>query len=130
MTLFFSLKKLENQAAANDSIFLQILKDHYTTSVLNKSVFSKYKKINGTSYLLNPQPLFTQTIDIAYIVQYIKLASLRDYTVFKLFNIITLDTSFFPEIDTNAIQKNPLIKITNKQIKFKFEEIYYGAKFR
>lgn len=132
MTLFFSLEKLEKQANGSDPKFMQILWDHYQRKLLQRPTLNKvrYKPINGTSYLLNPQPLFNQPTDIAYIVQYIRLAAKRDYTLLTLFKEIRLDLSFFPEIDTKVLSRNPLLIVKNNHIQFKFEEIYYGAKFR
>jgi len=132
MTLFFSLEKLEKQANGSDPKFMQILWDHYQSKLLKRPTLSKikYKSINGSSYLLNPQPLFNQNVDIAYVVQYVKLAARRDYTLFTVFNQIVLDLSFFPDLDAQAISRNPLLIVKNKHIQFKFEEIYYGAKFR
>lgn len=130
MILFFDIKKLEEQALGSDVELLKILKDFYNKKVNKQSTLSRYKSINGKSYLLNTQALFNLSIDISYIAQYIRLAARRDYTLYKLFNTISLDLSFYPEIDINIVKSNPLLKITNKQINFKFEEIYYGAKFR
>lgn len=132
MTLFFSLEKLEKQANGSDPKFMQILWDHYQRKLLQRPTLNKvrYKPINGTSYLLNPQPLFNQPTDIAYIVQYIRLAAKRDYTLLTLFKEIKLDLSFFPEIDIKVLSRNPLLIVKNNHIQFKFEEIYYGAKFR
>lgn len=132
MTLFFSLEKLEKQSIGSDPKFMQILWDHYQQKLLRRPTLNKvrYKPINGSSYLLNPQPLFNQQTDIAYVVQYVKLAARRDYTLFTMFKQITLDLSFFPDLDVSIISRNPLLIVKNKQIQFKFEEIYYGAKFR
>lgn len=132
MTLFFSLDKLEKQTQGSDTKFMQILHDYYLTKANNRPTLSglKYRKIIGNSYLLNPQPLFNQTLDIAYVVQYIKLAARRDYLLFTMFKQITLDLSYFPDLDVSVISRNPLLNIKNNHIHFKFEEIYYGAKFR
>jgi hypothetical protein len=132
MTLFFSLEKLEKQTGNSDPKFMQILWEHYQCKTLQRPSLRKvkFKPINGSSYLLNPQPLFNQTIDIAYVVQYIKLAAKRDYSLFRMFNQIGLDLSFFPELDQQYINRNPLLIVKNNHIQFKFEEIYYGAKFR
>lgn len=132
MTLFFDIQKLEKQAKGSDLKFLEILENHYQISSLKKSSFKKFKSINGTSYLLNPQALFTlsRSIDISYIVQYVRLASKRLYNDYAMFNEIGLNITFYPDIDLNLLKYNPLLKITNKYIYFKFEEIYYGTKLR
>lgn len=132
MTLFFDIQKLEKQAKGSDLKFLEILENHYQISSLKKSSFKKFKSINGTSYLLNPQALFTlsRSIDISYIVQYVRLAAKRLYNDYAMFNEIGLNITFYPDIDLNLLKYNPLLKITNKYIYFKFEEIYYGTKLR
>ena len=127
MTLFFDINKLDKEASGSIIKFIAILKDHYTKSIKKYSYINKYKSIHGNSYLLNPAPLFTAKIDKAYIIQYVKLAARRDYTLFKLFNIISLDLSYFPEINLEIIKHNPLLKIINNQIQFKFEEIKNGT---
>lgn len=131
MTLFFDIKTLEQESDNNLIKFVQILEDHYN-KVNKVNLFeskTRYKPIHGKSYLLNPLPLFRQTVDIAYIVQYIKLAAKRDYTLYKLFKDCSLPLSFFPDINKDVIKHNPLINITNTQIQFKFEEIN-GTKIR
>lgn len=132
MILFFDIQKLEKQTIGNDLKFLQILEDHYNAKALKRPTLSKlkYTPIHGNSYLLNAKPLFRQPVDIAYVVQYIKLAARRDFLLFSQFNVISLDLSFFPEFDPKLLSRNPLLNIKNNQIQFKFEEIYYGAKFR
>lgn len=132
MTLFFDIQKLEKQAKGSDLKFLEILENHYQISSLKKASFKKFKSINGTSYLLNPQALFTlsRSIDISYVVQYVRLAAKRLYNDYTMFNDIGLNITFYPDIDLNLLKYNPLLKITNKYIYFKFEEIYYGTKLR
>ena len=80
------------------------------------------RSIKGTSYILNISPLFTlQDIDINYILQYVKLAARRDYTLYKLYGIKSLQLSYFPDINIQTIKHNPLLKITDTEIHFKYE---------
>lgn len=119
MTLFFNIENLE-KAAGSDSIrFLELLKRFYLKK-LPKRV-EKPVNLVGNSFLLNPGPLFEISVDIAYIVQYIKLAARRDYLLYKQFKVTSLPTSFFPDIDYSNIVHNPLLKITEDQIFFKYE---------
>lgn len=129
MTLLFDLYKLESQTNNKDILFIEILKDHYNKTFLKKSSFKRFKSIKGSSYLLNPVPVLNQIagIDIAYNVQYIKLAARRSFTDYRIYNQIKLDLSFFPDIDLNSIKTNPLLNITTNKIYFKFEEIYNGS---
>lgn len=128
MPLFFNLKELEKNDIGGFK-FLEIFKDYYYKSTKKDSYIRKYKyNLNGTSYLLNTAPLFSIPTDVSYIIQYIKLASLRDYTAYKLFRVSYLDLSYFPDVDIEAIKHNPLIKISKNKIYFKFEEAYNGTK--
>ena len=116
MTLFFSLEKLTKLAAGDSIKFLQLLE-------------SAAPSLRGNSFILNPKPLFNlPNLDTNYLVQYVKLAGRRDYFLYKTLGIITLDTSYFPELNISAIKTNPLLTINNKQINFKYEEIYNGSK--
>lgn len=113
MTLFFDLKKLSAQAAGDSTKFLKLLAS---------------RTLRGNSFILNPQPLFNlPNLDPNYLVQYVKLAGRRDYFLYKTLGITTLDTSYFPELNISAIKTNPLLSIDNKQINFKYEEIYHGS---
>jgi len=124
MTLFFNINKLESQSNGNDLLFLNILEDYYNVKTFKRLQKLKYKPIDGKSWLLNPSPLFNRKIaDISFIVQYIKLAGRRDYTLYKLYNTLTLDISFYPNIILENIKGNPLLALINNNIHFKFEEI-------
>ena len=78
--------------------------------------------LTGNSFLLFPEPLFIDNTDILYLVQYIKLAALRDWNLYKQYKYKSLQTSFFPDLNYDAIRSNPLLKITPTQITFKYEE--------
>ena len=123
MTLFFNITKLESQSNGNDLLFLNILEDHYNVQSFKRLQKIKYRPINGKSWLLNPSPLFNRKIaDISFIVQYIKLAGRRDYILYKLYNTLTLDISFYPNLILDNIKGNPLLTLINSNIHFKFEE--------
>jgi hypothetical protein len=134
MALFFNLDVLESEAKGDSQKFLAQLEYFYkgVTTPSNKSKYKPSRKsLRGYSYLLNPAPLFLiNDVDILYIVQYIKLAARRDFALFKFHGSITLDLSYFPDLDLNKIKTNPLLKVVNKHIHFKFEEIYNGTKIR
>lgn len=129
MTLFFDINKLEKEADGNDLKFMQILEDHYIVRTKHTLPKLKYKPINGKSWLLNPQPLFNKHIaDIAYIVQYVKLAGRRDYLLYKLYNQISLDRSYYPTLNIDNISRNPLLFITQTHVHFKYETIYLNSR--
>jgi hypothetical protein len=126
MVLFFNLDALETEAGTNSEKFLWLLYYHHTKAI-PKSRNAKYKpsktNLAGTSWLLKPDPLFELSIDNNYIVQYIKLAARRSYSFYKFYGIKTLDRSLFPDLNLENIKTNPLLKITNNLIYFKYEEI-------
>lgn len=133
MTLFFDLKTLETEAACDSYKFIALLEYHYKGSIPS-SKKSKYKpskqSLHGTSFILNPEPIFTLLLDINYLIQYVKLCGYRDYAAYKLYGVISLDTSYFPDLQIHKIKTNPLLKIVNNQIQFKFEEEYNGIKLQ
>jgi hypothetical protein len=126
VTFFFNIEALEREAGDSYVKFMTI----FEIIVLDKLPKSTYiKSVNrckkGNSYLLNPKPLLNlaKNIDIAYIIQYIKLAARRDYTAYKYNNYAGLLLSYYPDINMAAIKHNPLLKITKQEILFKYEEI-------
>lgn len=119
MILFFNITTLEQLANGNDKQVLSLLKDLYYNKLAIKYI--KHKLI-GSSFLLNPEPLFTSNIDISFIIQYIKLAAKRDYMLYKSNRYKSLDLSYYPDIRIDSIKANPLLKINKTEIKFFFEE--------
>lgn len=87
----------------------------------NKKEFSPVS-LAGTSFLINFYDLYKDNSDILYKVQYIKLAARRDYTHYKQYKSLVLQTSYFPDILYSAIKSNPLLTITPTTIEFKYEK--------
>ena len=131
MTMFFNLEVLEAEAGSDIAKFVALLNYHFTgTLVKHKSIKYKpsRKNLAGYSFILNAAPILNlKSVDIAYVVQYIKLAARRDYTLYKFNNYKALDISYFPEIRLEVIKHNPLLKIVGNHIFFKFEESYNGT---
>jgi hypothetical protein len=126
MTLFFDLKKLESKANSNYTNFVEILRLHYLKKTIPRSYKDKVKPViglHGQSFLLNPKPLFYAKVDLVYKVQYIKLAARRNYIDYKLYGNKYLDVLHFPDLNVDAIQYNPLLKINDNKLYFKYEEI-------
>ena len=123
MTFFFNLENLEKDSCNNSEKFVTLLKNFYTGKLPRK--YDKYKsrvRLTGSSFLLNPAPLFKSKVDIAYIVQYIKLAARRDYTLYKHYKVTSLQLSYYPDINLVAIKTNPLLSITGSEIHFLYED--------
>ena len=129
MICFFNLELLESEAGSNAEKFIWLLYYHHTKA-LPKNRYVKYKpsktNLTGTSWILRLDPLFELNIDNNYIVQYIKLAAKRSYSFYKFYGIKTLDRSLFPDLNLENIKTNPLLKITNNLIYFKYEESNHG----
>lgn len=77
---------------------------------------------SGLSYLINPEPLFENRADYwdASIVQYIALASLRNYSDYRTLGKTTLDL-YIIEGKEEKIKHNSLLFIKDGQVHFKFE---------
>lgn len=81
--------------------------------------------------MLNPEAFFRdKSTDILYKIQYLKLLAKRDYLLYKAYKYSALQLSYFPDINLKAIKHNPLLIITDKEIKFKYEELKNGTSIR
>lgn len=80
------------------------------------------KNISGNCFIINISPLFDNRISDWEFASYIYLASFRNYTEYKLFNIKYLDISLIPDINLDKHKQNKLLKIENNKIYFKYEE--------
>jgi hypothetical protein len=127
MTLFFNLDLLEKEAGGDLVKFLVLLNAFHTNRLPSGKRGDLYvKKLNltGSSYLLNPKPVFTEkSTDIAYIVQYIRLAAKRDYSLYKYYELRSLPISYCLDMNIQALRTNPLLNITQTDIFFKYEEL-------
>ena len=127
MITFFDLKKLEELSCNNASEFMTYLYYHSTKRTARSTKELKYtnKQLQGYSYLLNPEDLFDDKhTDILYKIQYVKLAGMRDYLLFKQYRYLRLQTSYFPDLNYEVVKHNPLLTITNNEVQFRYEERY------
>lgn len=126
MTLFFNLELLESTTQCDSTKLVESLRLHFIRKTIPKNKYSKIKPIfnlKGNSFLINPAAFFADTnTDIVYKAQYIRLAGRRNYAIYKHYGYTYLDLSFYSDIDLNAIKQNPLLKITENKIHFKYEE--------
>lgn len=127
MTLFFNLELLEKETKGDLRYMVVALHRWFNKELVPKSARQKYKplskSLHGSSFLINPKAFFNDTTtDIIWKIQYLKLAAKRDYTLYKLYGLKWLDMSFMPDLNLTAIQSNPLIKIIDNKIYFKYEE--------
>ena len=122
MAVFFNLELLEAESQCDPKLMLSMLERHFYKKLIPKNRREQsYKNLSGHSFLLNVAPLFQDTVDIAYKVQYIRLAGRRDYSLYKFYKATYLDLSFFKDIDLELIKHNPLLKIDSNKIYFKYE---------
>lgn len=131
MTLFFNILVLEQETLCDPDYMMQALKFHWQKRTLAKNKYSAFKPIQkslaGSSFLLNPTDFFKdKTTDIRYLAQYLRLCGRRDYSLYKSHRIKYLDLTYFSDLNLPALESNPLLEITNKQIKFKYEELTNG----
>lgn len=121
--LFFNEYNVSKEAKGDIVKYLVLLRNYYYGKIAKK--FSDIPKLNlsGNSFILNPGPVLNEKtqIDSVFLVQYIKLASYRNYLFYKEFNIKTLDLNLYPDLDLSIIKYNPILIIDNKQLKFKYE---------
>jgi len=128
MTLFFNFNVLLRDTLGDPEYMVEALHKFYKGITIPKNKYEKYKPLQrlraGSSFLLKPEPFFKHTgIDSAYRAQYIRLAALRNYGLYKTYQIKSVDLTLYPDIDLNNIKSNPLLIIANKQIKFIHEEV-------
>ncbi len=123
MTLFFNLENLEKEAQNDPTRFITLLyRLHYKKLPKNRNSIRPAKlPLVGSSFLLNPGPLFREKVDSLFILQYIKLAGRRDYTLYKEFKLTSLPLSYYPDINMSAVRPNPLLTLKDNQIFFKYE---------
>lgn len=127
MVLFFNLETLEKETKGDLNYMVVALQRWFNKDLVPKNAKQKYKplskSLHGSSFLVKPERFFRDTTtDIIWRVQYLKLAAKRDYTYYKLYGITYLDTTFFPDLNLKAIEPNPLLKITDNKIYFKYED--------
>lgn len=123
MALFFNLDLLETETNCDPKLMISMLERHFSKKLIPKNYreLNSFKNLSGHSFLLNAQPLFDSTCDIAHKAQYIRLAGRRDYSLYKLYRVVYLDLSYFKDIDLDALKHNPLLTITDNKIYFKYE---------
>lgn len=123
MALFFNLELLEAESHCDPKLMLSMLERHSGKRLIpkNKRDTNNYRNLAGHSFLLDANSLFQDPSDIAHKTQYIRLAGRRDYSLYKLYKVIYLDLSYYKDIDLNLIKHNPLLKITDNKIYFKYE---------
>lgn len=122
MTVFFNLEVFKSIPTSSKK--LELLEIHSRRRLPKTAQDAAIlRKLPGKSFLLNPLPLFTKKhSEPLFLIQYINLAGLRDYTLYSYYNQRSLDTSYYPDLDFGLIAKNPLLKLDDKHILFKFEE--------
>lgn len=124
MTIFFNLTTLEEQSCNASDKFMSMLEFHHSKRLPSRHSKLQPSKVplHGKSFILNPVDLFNdKSTDILYKLQYVKLAARRDYNLYKQYGYKSLQTSFFPDLNYDAIRSNPLLVITPTEVQFKYE---------
>lgn len=111
--VFFDFEKLEKACGTDYHKLYNAFIAHCTI---------QNPKYIGKSYIRNYRQLHLQkNVDIIYKIQYIKLASFRDYNTYRLYGFTYLDISTYPDLLLDEIKSNPLISIEKTLLKLKFE---------
>lgn len=133
MSLFFNLKVFEDLACKEPTRAVRLLRKVYEGSLATNDKDHKYIRLlkSGNSYISNPRDLFNNInrYDVIHLIQYICLAGRRDYFLFKQYGSARLQLEYYPDINITEIENNPLLKISNNQLIFKYEQDTYGTRF-
>lgn len=115
----FSLDKLLKLSKGNSNNIIKNLQEYYTAK--KNKTFIKHN-LSGSEWIINPEPLFyRQEVDVGFRVQYILLAARRDFYLYRTYGNKSLLLSYFPDLEMEKIKHNPLLTITETEIKFKYE---------
>lgn len=117
-TLFFNENLLLKRAKNNPDKLVELLKTYYKQKTKKQFISIN---LHGNSFILNPIDLFNDNSSTIYKSQYIMLAAKRDYYLYSVYGIRSLQLSFFPDIDIDKIKTNPLLTINKTEIKFRYE---------
>jgi hypothetical protein len=113
MTIFFDLNKIIKDSNNSTEIIFKLLKKHYEQNLA---------KYIGSSFLLNCNDLLSDNNDSLFKLQYLQLAAKRNYGMYKMFHVKTLDLSLYPDLIYKTIILNPLLTITGNEMHFLYEE--------
>lgn len=127
--ILYNWKKVKEKAINNSFSILDIIfYITYKPKPLNKFDISyKLSQINwiGTSFLINPEKIFENRINYTTkeLIQYIALASLRNYADYKATNEISL-WRLKTSISDKTLNSNRLLTLDKKdRIHFLLEEV-------
>ncbi len=131
--LLFNWKQVLRESRRSNAELLKIMT--YLTfkpKIYSKyDMYYKYSTVNwsGSSFLRNPKPLFIhrKSFPDKQIVEYIGLASLRNYPEYVMQGILTLDLLACSRKE-DLINNNRLLSIENGEIHFLYEEAQEGDK--
>jgi len=125
--LFYSLRKIQNKAGRSAKRILAAFTAHATTRLPKNRFDPVFAYVgcdfSGESYMLNPHELINNAfrwkpIEIA---EYIALASLRNYGLYRIDGNATLDLFHCP-VDQDKISNNRLLRIVDGRVHFYYEE--------
>lgn len=111
-TTFFSWDKIVNHCKGDPYKSYTALKKHFVE-------FNP--RFDGTSFLLNPKPLITCKFTVAEQIDYVTLASLRNYFDVQFYKQTGL-LKYFSPMDERAIRNNRLLSLNGNYINFTYED--------
>ena len=108
--LWFNYEKLFIASRGDCATIIKLLQEKATT---------------GINWIINDYIVLqnTQGVSIQQLAEYVGLCSLRKYSDYTVYGNKDLDLECVPPwIPSEVIYTNPLLKVTNKQIIFIYEE--------
>lgn len=125
MNLFFNWNTLVKETKGDPTKLLELFEAFHSNKILRQGLRTK---LIGSSYLVNPIGFINDSsTDILHKYQYLLLAAKRDYTLYKLYGVKYLPLAQYSDINCNLIKHNPILKIQNQNIYFKYEELKNGT---
>ena len=112
--LFFSFEKILKVCKNNP---------YKSKDTLIKHFLRPDPKFDGYSFILNPQPICKLVGNDIQVLDYIGLASYRNYFDYKYLGRRGLDINLCP-VPVEQLKHNRLLRITEDEIHFIYEENY------
>lgn len=125
----FSWEKINNKLSWNaHDVLSYFYKKEGFKSPANRNNAKKVEAMvklpypKGPCFLKNPEPLFKEQHDPNHVYIYLELASKRNLFDYSMRGSLFLPIELIPEYLMGLIEHNPLLKIENDKLYFKYEQ--------
>lgn len=127
MAILYNWQKIVKVAEKKNSNIIELVRK-LTFGLKGKNkldIKSTTETLSGTSYLLAPELLLNNAWKYSNkeVVQYLAMASLRNYNNYIFYGTASLDVFLCP-IPVEKIAKNRLLTVKESKIHFLYEEMY------